>query len=315
MDLLQLRYFQVVARVEHMTRAAEELSITQPSLSKTIGRLEAELGVPLFDRQGRQIRLNRFGQAFLARIDWALRGLDEGRREVRDMAGLARGEIRLAAPALQWLPDLMRGFLAAHPAVHVRLFQRSTREMQRQLDAGDIDLYFSSIRADQPGLQWRPLRTEDILLVVPPGHPLVGRGSVPLRDVAGEAVVIGKAGDEVRDSMDAYCRQAGFALRVVCEADEPAAIRDFVAAGLGVAFMPAGALPGASDTPGAQLRVTNPICQHTLGMAWDDRRYFSQAAGAFRQFVIAYFAALEREAPPPTPDAGDNDARAGTRPS
>ncbi len=315
MDLLQLQYFRVVARVEHMTRAAEELSIAQPSLSKTIRRLEAEVGVPLFDRQGRQIRLNRFGRAFLAHVDPALRGLDEGRREVRDLAGLERGEVRLAAPALQWLPDLMRGFLTAHPAVHVQLFQRSTREMQRQLDAGDIDLYFSSIRADRPGLQWRPLRTEDILLVIPPGHRLAGRGSVPLREVAGEAVVIGKAGDEVRDSMDVYCRQAGFALRVVCEADEPAAIRDFVAAGLGVAFMPAGALPGAGDMPGAGLRVTDPTCRHTLGMAWDNNHYLSQAAGAFRQFVIAYFAALEHEEPSPTRDAGDKDAQARTGPS
>jgi len=279
MDLLQLQYFRVVARVEQMTRAAEELSITQPSLSKTIGRLEAELRVPLFDRQGRQIRLNRFGQAFLAHVDRALRGLDEGRREVRDLAGLERGEVRLAAPALQWLPDLMRGFLTAHPAVHVQLFQRSTREMQRQLDAGDIDLYFSSIRADQAGLQWRPLRTEDILLVVPPRHRLVGRGSVPLREVAGEAAVIGKAGDEVRNQMDIYCRQAGFALHVVCEADEPAAIRDFVAAGLGVAFIPVGARPGMGETPGAWLRVTDPICRHTLGMAWDDRRYLSHGGG------------------------------------
>jgi len=302
MDLLQLRYFRVVARAEHMTRAAEELSIAQPSLSKTIGRLEAELGVPLFDRQGRQLRLNRFGRAFLARVEPALRGLDEGRREVRDLAGLARGEVRVAAPSLHWLPDLVGGFLAAHPAVRVRLFQQAAREMRRQLDAGDIDLYFSSVHPDRPGVEWRPLHTAEILLVVPPGHRFVGRGSVPLREVAGEGVVIGKAGDELRDAMEAYCRQAGFALGVVCEADEPAAIRGFVDAGLGVAFIPAWARPPAGDASGTWLRVTDPVCPHTLGLAWDDDHYLSQAARAFREFAVAYFAAPENEGRSPAPD-------------
>jgi len=309
MDLLQLRYFRVVARVEHMTRAAEELCIAQPSLSKTIGRLEAELGVPLFDRRGRQLRLNRFGQAFLARVEPALGGLDEGRSEVRDLAGLARGEVRVAAAALHWLPDLVRGFLAAHPAVHVRLSQEPAREMRRQLDARNIDLYFSSVRPDHAGIQWRPLRTQEILLVVPPGHRLAGRGSVPLREVAGEAVVIVKVGNELRDLMDGYCRQAGFALRVQCEADEPAAIRDFVAARLGVAFIPAGARSPEDGTADTWLRLTDPVCLHTLGLAWNDDHYLSQAARAFRQFVVAYFAVAEHRTSLSSSEIGDNDAQ------
>ncbi len=69
MELLQLKYFQTVARLEHMTKAAEELHIAQPSLSKTIARLEKDLGVPLFDRQGRQITLNSFGKVFLKRVE------------------------------------------------------------------------------------------------------------------------------------------------------------------------------------------------------------------------------------------------------
>jgi len=307
MDFLQLRYFRVVARAEHMTRAAEELSIAQSSLSKAIGRLEAELGVPLFDRRGRQLRLNRFGQAFLAHVERGLGELDEGRRAVRDLAGLARGEVRVAAPALHWLPDLVGGFLAAHPAVRVQLFQQSPHEMRCRLDAGDIDFYFSSVHADRPGSRWQPLRTDDILLVVPPGHRLAGRGSVPLRAVADDGVVIGKAGGELRDAMDAYCREAGFTPRVVCEADEPSAIRDFVAAGLGVAFIPAWARPRAGESPGTWLRVTDPICRHTLGMVWDEDHYVSQAAHAFRRFVVAYLAESGRA----TPGAGGADAGGG----
>jgi DNA-binding transcriptional LysR family regulator len=88
MELLQLHYFQTVARLEHMTKAAEELKIAQPSLSKTISRLEEDLGAPLFNRQGRNIRLNQFGKVFLTRVDRIFRELEEGKREIRDMAGL-----------------------------------------------------------------------------------------------------------------------------------------------------------------------------------------------------------------------------------
>ena len=105
MDLLQLRYFRVVARVEHMTKAAQELFIAQPSLSKTIRRLEKEIGVPLFDQQGRTIRLNQFGKAFLEHIERLFRELEEGQREVRDMAGLEQGEVSLVTASLYWLPS------------------------------------------------------------------------------------------------------------------------------------------------------------------------------------------------------------------
>ena len=97
MDLVQLEQFRLLARVQHMTRAAEELNIAQPSLSKTIQRLERELGVALFDRPGRQIRLNSFGRAFLERVDEAFFALEEGQRQVRSMADLEQGEIALHA--------------------------------------------------------------------------------------------------------------------------------------------------------------------------------------------------------------------------
>lgn len=88
MELLQLKYFQTVARLEHMTKAAEELHIAQPSLSKTIARLEKDLGVPLFDRQGRQITLNPFGKVFLKRVERIFHELSEGEREIKDLANL-----------------------------------------------------------------------------------------------------------------------------------------------------------------------------------------------------------------------------------
>ena len=115
MELQQLRYFLTVARLEHMTRAAEELHITQPSLSITISRLEESLGVPLFDRYRRQIKLNEFGKAFLRRVERIFDELEEGKRELLDLAGLEHGTVSVASTSMGILKDLIDSFLTQYP--------------------------------------------------------------------------------------------------------------------------------------------------------------------------------------------------------
>lgn len=297
MDLLQLRQFRVLARVQHMTRAAEELYIAQPSLSKTIKRLEAELGVPLFDRPGRQIRLNRFGKAFLARVDQAFFALEEGQREVRDMAQLEQGEVALAADALHWLPDLLREFRVKQPATRFHLFQRALHEMQRQLETGEIDFGFTSGPMGNPSIRWQHLLTEEIYLAVPQGHRLAGRETIPLREVAPEMVVTGRGGCLLRDTIDQACRQAGFTPQVVCEVDEAAAIHDFVEAGLGVAFIPALMRQQRGNQGLLWIHLTDPVCHLSLGIVWHEAHHLSEAALAFRKFIIGYFAATGQKMP------------------
>jgi len=292
MDLLQLNQFRVLARVQHMTRAAEELYMAQPSLSKTIKRMEEELGVPLFDRPGRQIRLNQFGRAYLEYVDQIFFALEEGRRTVRSMAQLDQGEITLAAEALHWLPDLLYDFRTQQPTTRFHLFQRAPDEIQHLLESREIDFGFLPGPVGVPAIRWRHLLTRELFLAVPPGHRLAGRGSISLREVASEAVVIGREGGTLRDTIDAACQQAGFTLRVVCEANEATAIHDFVAAGLGVAFIPA-LMRQRIEQRLEWVRFTDPVCHLTLGIAWHEAHHLSKAAHTFREFITRYFEASE----------------------
>ena len=289
MDLSQLSQFRVLARVQHMTRAAEELGVAQPSLSKTIKRLEDELGVALFDRPGRQIRLNALGKAYLEQIDQAFFALEEGRRQVRDRADLDRGEIALAAEALHWLPDLLRDFKSAHPAARFRLFQRAPDEFARLISAREIDFGFASDPLIFPGATWQHVLTEEVYLMLPRGHRWAGRESIPLGEVRAEGIVTGRRGSTLRDRMDASCRQAGFAPQIVCESDEGAAVRDFVASGLGVAFIPALMRAQWGEQDLCWLHLTDPACTLTLGMVWHEAHHLTDAAKAFRAFVARYF--------------------------
>lgn len=203
MELLQLSYFWVVARLEHMKRAAEELNVTQPSLSRSIARLEREIGVPLFDRHGRGLRLNQLGRVFLGHIDQVARELDSATRQLRDMAGLELGTISLAAGALHWLPEVLRPFIALHPDVQFRLAQRSLPEMTRLLAEAEIDSCFLPGVPLGPRTRWHHLRTAPISLIVPSSHRLAGRTGVGLSEVDGEDMILGKPGDVLRETMTA----------------------------------------------------------------------------------------------------------------
>ncbi|QBD78096.1 LysR family transcriptional regulator [Ktedonosporobacter rubrisoli] len=295
MDLLQLRYFRVVARVEHMTKAAEELFIAQPSLSKTISRLEKEIGVPLFERQGRVIRLNKFGKAFLEHVETIFQELEEGQRKVQDMAGLEHGEISLGAATVYWLPDLLHRFQMRYPSVRFRLSQCELAEMPHRLETGACDFCFMPGPFAKPGIQWMRLRTEEILLVVPTTHRLAGEKRVPLSEVAHEAVVIEKAGCGLRDLMETYCLQAGFTLRSAFEIDEPAALFAFVQAQLGVGFTTALMERRVYEHGLTTLHLIPATCQRIFGVAWYSQHYLSQIARAFHHYLIEEVVVEEQE--------------------
>src|SRR5947209_9180293 len=123
MELLQLKYFQTVARLEHMTRAAEVLGIAQPALSQTIARLEEELGTPLFDRLGRRIYLNAYGRAYLQRVERIFAELEQGQRELADLTGGKQGQVELALSAATHLVhDLLFDISQHHPHISLHIF-------------------------------------------------------------------------------------------------------------------------------------------------------------------------------------------------
>jgi DNA-binding transcriptional LysR family regulator len=301
MDLLQLRYFQTVARLEHMTKAARQLYIAQPSLSQTIARLEEELGVPLFDRQGRQIQLNQFGRVFLRRVERIFGELEDARSEIADLAGMERGGIALAVVIPQILPDLLRAFLTDHPHVSFRLFhQHSSPTVQQQLEQGEIDLCITSPPIEQQGIGWISLMTEEIYLMVPPGHPLAERTSIDLKEVEHEPFISLKPGNTIRDLTDSFCRQAGFTPKVAFEGDEPSTIRGLVTASLGVGFVSELVMrnitlePSWKNSVVIPLHIKEPRCQRIVGLAWRKEHYLSQAAQQFRWFVVQYFEQMQQ---------------------
>ncbi|MBD3920347.1 LysR family transcriptional regulator [Paenibacillus sp. PR3] len=291
MELLQLKYFRTVARLEHMTKAAEQLHIAQPALSRMISRLEEDLGVPLFDRVNRQIRLNAYGRTFLSKVELALSLLEEGKKEVVEMAGLERGTVSIATNTLSCLSPAVAAFREKFPHVSFRINQiapTETHSIGELLEQGITDFGFGPIAIRKPGIRECSVLQTEIFLAVPCGHRLENQSSITLEQAADEPFIEYKIGHPFRQVNDEISRRTGIQRTIICEVDEPAALHGLVRTGLGVAFIPG--CKWNEVTQYSLLPIQDSDNKHTFFISWNETRYLSEAAREFQNFIIKYYA-------------------------
>jgi DNA-binding transcriptional LysR family regulator len=292
----QLEYFQTLARLEHVTRAAEHLSLSQPALSRSIARLEEELGVPLFDRQGRTITLNRYGRLFLQRVNRMLTEFQTGKQELHDLVHPDRGEVALGflhTLATGLIPDLISAYRSRFPAIRFQLIQNHSYSLLEHLHAGELDIcLIAEPTATHFPVEWTPLWSEEIFAVLPLEHPLAGAESIVLNEIAGEPFISLKKGYALRETTDRLFQHIGIIPRMTFEGEEVATVAGFVAAGLGVSLLPDA---GLDRRKVAQIRIREPKCRRVIGMAMMEGRYLSPAAKRFKQFVTDHFSGMKTE--------------------
>ncbi|MEK3835772.1 LysR family transcriptional regulator [Paenibacillus sp. FSL R7-0128] len=290
MELLQLQYFIAVARLEHMTEAAHRLHVSQSSLSKTIQRLEEDLGVPLFDRSGRKLRLNEPGRRFFQRAEKALFELEQGRQELKDLSSLESSNLELAVTTASTLPGILREFRLKLPDIHFHVQMLPMQEMIPLLQRGEVDFCLSSPPVRGEELECQVVCNDHIYLAVPAAHPLAERKSLALIELKNEWFVGVKQGYGIRDLVDSVCQASGFLPRYVYEGDEPARLIDLVEAGIGLAFIP-GTARNAQDHI-RLIPLEDEGLVREIALLWHKNRYISQAGLIFREVVIEYFAKL-----------------------
>ncbi|WP_026081076.1 LysR family transcriptional regulator [Paenibacillus sp. PAMC 26794] len=290
MELLQLKYFLTVARCEHVTEAAGKLHVTQSSLSKTIQRLEDDLGVPLFDRIGRKLRLNDFGRTFLQRTEKALFELEQGKREIADLSNPDQGTLQLAVTTASTLPGILREFRKNKPDIQFHVQMVSLENMSRLLHRGEVDFCLSSPPIQGDDIECQILYEDPIVVAVPIGHRYADRSSIHLTELKDERFVGVKQGYGVRDMVDSICQSAGFLPKYVYEGDEPARLTALVEAEIGLAF-----IPSTARNPHERIRYLQ-VKEHQLvreiALLSHKNRYISKAALEFRSVVMDYFSAM-----------------------
>ncbi len=304
MDTDTLRWLQQVADGTTVTEVSEVESVTQSGVSRALARLEAQVGTPLLRRSGRTLRMTHAGAVFKPHLDALLHHLDDGIAAVSQLIDPDTGTVALAFQQSlgTWLvPDLARSFRAAHPGVRFQLTQVRDEPNSAALDGGNADLELGSRRSQNPldaDVHTRLIALEPLRLALPREHPLARRrlaepGRVRLADVASDPFISLRSASALRRLTDDLCEQAGFRPDVIFEGDDLSNLRGFVAAGLGVAVVPAprAGSPEAVPGPVTYLEIADPGAVREIFLTWSAERRLLPATDLFRRHVIRRAAA------------------------
>lgn len=290
MEWQQLEHFKSVAATQNITQAAKVLCISQPALSRSIAKLEGNVGVPLFERSGKAITLNSYGQIFLEYVEVSMQKIEEGIQAVQDARKLSDGQVSLAfllSLGPEIVPNLLCRFREQNPHVFFKLYQNYTSPLLNQLDAGEIDLCLCSPTFIKDSIDWHPLFDEELFVAVAASHPLAGRQSVALAEMADAPIITFRKDYGLRVLTDRYCQEAGIHPEIAFEGAEILSVSGLVRANMGFALIPHCSVLDQSQI--SFLKVTEPKCFRRIAVIWNKNRQLSPAASQFKKFIIDFF--------------------------
>lgn len=289
MDFVTLQYFRTVAKYENMSRAAEDLHITQPALSKSISHLEESLGVVLFDRNGRSIRLNRYGKFFLERAEFILQEYAKAKEDLLSLVAPGQGEVSIGfmhTLGLEVIPSLMTDVKKVYPNMKFQLTQSNSSVIMEKLEQGELDLCLISSLDTNGDVVWEQLWNETLYLIVPRDHALACKEVVRLSEFAKEPFISIKKGNSLRQTVDELYRREGFQLNVAFEGEEIHTVAGLVESGLGVSLIPN--IKGLDQYNIRIIRVDAKGCKREIGLAYKTNRFMGTATKQFADYVRSY---------------------------
>ena len=292
MNLYHLRYFVTLAQLEHYTKAAELLAITQPSLSHAIASLEKELGVKLFEKEGRNVVLTKCGQAFLEDVKQALDMLDSSINKLQ-LTGSGEGRIDIAqlrAVSSIIVPNLVRGFLDSKSAKNIDFHFHSSTGLTADIIQGlkdrKYDIAFCSMMENEPLIDFIPVARQELVLIVPEGHPLENKDSINLK----ETLPYPQIGFSKRSGLHPIIKrlfdQCGCHPEVVYTMEEDQAVAGLVGAGFGIAIVPN--MPILDYMPVKSIQIIWPTWERIFYMATLKNVYQAPIVNEFKRYVIEH---------------------------
>ena len=287
MNLHHLQYFITLAHMEHFTQAATMLNITQPSLTYAMNSLEAELGVELFEKSGRNIALTRHGKQFLEQIEPAINQLNQS-FETMKLIGQGKEQLHIGfLPVLgvQYIPYLVSDFQKTEEGSNIKFQYHSglTMDLLGLLKEKVCDLVFCSYEAEHPDLEFVPVVSQDLVVIVPEGHPLAEKDEVDLRETTPYPQVFFHKRAGLRAIVDQLFQKIDVVPQVVMEAEEDKVIAGFVAAGFGIAVVPE--MSVLDQLPVKRLRLVSPEWQRNFYLVYPKNTSKTRALQTFIEYV------------------------------
>jgi LysR family hydrogen peroxide-inducible transcriptional activator len=286
MEFHQLRYFCAVAKAANFTRAAEQLGISQPSLSQQIARLEKKIGAPLFVRLGRTVRLTPYGEVLLPRALEILKEISETESSLSNLQDDG-GVLRIGA-----IPTIMPYFIAPRihdfcrqfPDLEIQLSEKITARLVEDVQAGLLDLAVLSLPIANPDLVCSELFREALFLAVGKSHPFARHKIVGLKELALERLLLLREGHCFRENVMTACTRANAEVQSVFETDQLGSIFPLVASGFGITLVPAMA---AACATGCVIIPVSPSSVRRVGYIRSRRHFVGKPMRAFVQWLKA----------------------------
>lgn len=284
MELSQIRYFLETAKTQHITKSAEKLHIAQPALTKSIHKLQEELGVPLFSKKGRNIVLTQYGQYLSAKLQPVIHALDTVQSDLSHMAETEKVTVRLSVLAASTLvTQAIIEYKKKHPNVNFHVLQNPENELY------DIEITTNLFYNRKEPEHDRFICTETIFLAVPDTEQYANRTSIRLSEVKEEGFISLFGSKQLRSICDKFCRHAGFEPNIIFESDSPYAVKNMIAANLGIGFWPGFTWGKVNNNHVRLLEIENPACRRDLLITYKDIKTDSTYSKNFYEFFKDYF--------------------------
>ncbi|MGG7177888.1 LysR family transcriptional regulator [Clostridium paraputrificum] len=289
MNLQQLEYLKVISETENFTTASKILSVTQPALSKAISKLEEELNVPLFEKNGRNIKLTTFGKIFLSHTNIALMEIQKGVKELQDIISPETGTISIASTSSigrYFMPFLISDFLNISPNTKFQFNHESVTNILSDLKSGKIDLGFYDCIGSvnlHPEIQSIAIKKEEYVLIVPKKHRLANTKEVSLKDLKDESFVA--FCEEKKDKMLSYADLLGYIPKISIRPNESSMLEGLVAAGAGISIVPN--TPIINTNTLSIIKIKENIKERVIYMGWLKGAYMSPISKVFKEFVLS----------------------------
>lgn len=289
----ELAWFIKLAETQHVTWVADEMDITQPTLSRAIARLEKEIGAPLFSREGRRLQLNECGRTFYEYALSAITELEVGKNRVTEVARQAQHQVRIGT--LHGLVPIMiqmvvEPFHSLSPDTIFYFRLGSPLEIINELEHGYLDFILTTTKPDSREQGWITIDQEVFYLAVGPNHRLANRNQANLSEVASDDFIVMRSGTAIRNLIMSLCRQAGFSPKVVLESSEIAPIRTLVAHGIGISIIPmAYTKREPENVKYLDISDESGYNRRDVGVAWKLDGSRSATLDHFREFLFDTF--------------------------
>lgn len=288
MNLNHLNYFRVLAKLEHYTQAADKLSITQPSLSHAMSSLEKDLGTYLFEKQGRNIKLTKYGKIYFEYVDRALSELEKGERKLRELTNISSGTIELGyiyTLGPTFVPMLIKKFVTVEENKNIKFVfgQGTTKVLIEELKNEKYDMVLCSYVENEDEVDFIPIENEELVVIVSNEHPLAKKESIDLIDLDNYPFIGFSEKSGIRPLINKLFEKIDLKPNIICEVEEDNAVAGLVEINYGIAVVPR--ISSLKNYNIKILPIIKPTHERFIYLATLKNRYLTPSANLFKNFI------------------------------